>query len=124
VRIPAAFPNDRYQNDWWSENDCTTHKPYVFNRLQLAALIFNYHMSWCVSLLAILGLAACVNPSPDQTDISSENTETAASTGANSDGWIVADDIGIAVKAVRLTAAGNVLDMRYKVTDIEKRPRC
>jgi hypothetical protein len=71
-------------------------------------------------LLAILGLAACVNPSPDQTDISSENTETAASTGAQSDEWIIADYFGIAVKGVRLTAAGNVLDLRYKVTDIEK----
>lgn len=79
-------------------------------------------------VLAILGLAACADQSLGQSEALDEKAEVAASATGSPDlhpnqsgeGWVVAEEIGIAVQAVRLSSAGYVLDMRYRVLDIEK----
>lgn len=77
--------------------------------------------------LAILGLAACADQSLGQSEAVDEKAEIAAGpTGSpvshpqQTGEALIAEDLGIAVQAVRLTAAGYVLDMRYRVLDMDK----
>ena len=75
--------------------------------------------------LAILGLAACADQSLGQPDAMDERAEIAASaTGSpvshSRQPQLVAEEIGIAVQGVHLSSAGYVLDMRFRVLDVEK----
>jgi hypothetical protein len=77
--------------------------------------------------LAILGLAACADQSLGQSDAMDERAEIAASVTGSPVSQpkrpgveLVAEEIGIAVQSVHLSSAGYVLDMRFKVLDIER----
>jgi len=77
--------------------------------------------------LAILGMAACADQSLGRPEASDEKAEVANSTASSlvsrpqrPGEELIAAEIGISVQSIHLTSAGYVLDMRYKVLDIEK----
>jgi hypothetical protein len=78
-------------------------------------------------VVALLGLAACADQSLGRSDAVDEKAETATAAAGSpvSDANVSAhqdfvDNVGVAVEAVHLTSAGYVLDLRFKVKDIEK----
>lgn len=77
--------------------------------------------------LAILGLAACADQSLGRPEALDEKAEVATSAAGSlvsrpkrPGDELVAEEIGISVQSIHLTSAGYVLDMRYRVLDIEK----
>ena len=80
-----------------------------------------------ILMLVLLGLAACADQSLGRSEAVDEKAEIATSaTGSpvsqpgNPANETFVDNIGVAVEAVHLSSAGYVLDMRYRVLDIEK----
>jgi hypothetical protein len=75
-------------------------------------------------VLAILGMAACADQSLGRPEASDEKAEVAASATSSPvlrpGKELVAEEIGISVQSIHLASAGYVLDMRYRVLDIEK----
>jgi hypothetical protein len=78
-----------------------------------------------VLALAILGTAACADQSLGRPGALDEKAEVATSAAGSLVSQrpgeeLVVEEIGISVQSIHLASAGYVLDMRYKVLDIEK----